>query len=106
MVAHRRNIAPMNDAPRCCAYTRVGTLCQSPAISGKARCRMHGGKGSGAPKGNRNALRHGAYTKDVIEREARVRGLCQRLRRLTSLTSKNQPANIAKPSPSSKESGQ
>ena len=96
----------MNDAPRCGAYTRVGTLCQSPAISGKSRCRMHGGRGSGAPKGNRNALRHGAYTKDVIAREVRVRGLCQRLRGLTSLTSKNQPANIAKPSPSSKESGQ
>ena len=26
------------------------------------RCRMHGGKSSGAPKGNPNALKHGNYT--------------------------------------------
>jgi uncharacterized protein YjcR len=26
------------------------------------RCRMHGGKLSGAPKGNQNALKHGNYT--------------------------------------------
>lgn len=28
---------------------------------------MHGGaKGSGAPRGNRNALKHGFYTRDAI----------------------------------------
>jgi hypothetical protein len=26
------------------------------------RCRMHGGKSTGAPKGNQNALKHGNYT--------------------------------------------
>lgn len=82
MATHARNLGPMNAAPRCGARTRAGTFCQSPAISGKSRCRMHGGKGSGAPKGNRNALRHGAYCKDVFEREVHVRGLCQRLRDL------------------------
>src|SRR6202022_947866 len=40
---------------RCLARTRRGTPCQSPAVAGKARCRMHGGAaGSGAPKGTRN----------------------------------------------------
>lgn len=30
---------------------------------------MHGGaKGSGAPKGNRNALKHGYYTREMIAR--------------------------------------
>ena len=28
---------------------------------------MHGGKGSGAPKGNRNAFKHGTYTKAAVE---------------------------------------
>lgn len=28
-------------------------------LSGKRRCRMHGGTNPGAPKGNRNALKHG-----------------------------------------------
>jgi hypothetical protein len=46
-------------APRCGARTRSGAPCRSPAIHGHQRCRMHGGKGSGAARGNRNALKHG-----------------------------------------------
>jgi hypothetical protein len=39
----------------------------SPAVSGKKRCRMHGGApGSGAPKGNSNALKHGRHTRQAI----------------------------------------
>lgn len=40
---------------------------------------MHGGKGSGAPKANRNALRHGLYTKEVLGREAKLRDIRKRL---------------------------
>ena len=59
---------PMNLAPRCLAKTRRATLCQSPAIRGKKRCRLHGGaKGSGAPKGNKNALKHGKYTSKSLK---------------------------------------
>ena len=37
---------------------------------------MHGGaKGSGAPKGNRNALKHGAYTKEALRKRAEFRDL-------------------------------
>jgi len=44
------------------------------AVRGKKRCRMHGGaKGSGAPKGNRNALQHGGYTKEARGHRARLR---------------------------------
>lgn len=47
-------------------------------VSGKARCRMHGGAaGSGAPTGNKNALRHGHYTAEAI---ARRRGLAELIR--------------------------
>lgn len=46
-------------APRCGARTRAGHPCRSPAVAGHQRCRMHGGRGSGAPRGNRNAWRHG-----------------------------------------------
>lgn len=31
------------------------------------RCRMHGGTNPGAPKGNKNALKHGLYTAEAIE---------------------------------------
>jgi uncharacterized protein YjcR len=35
---------------------------------------MHGGaKGSGAPKGNTNALKHGGYTKTAYARRAELR---------------------------------
>lgn len=73
---HRRNTAPMLASPRCGAKTRRGTACRSPAVSGKNRCRMHGGaKGSGAPKGNRNALKHGAFTAQAKLARARLREL-------------------------------
>ena len=65
---HKRNFEPMLSSPRCGARTRSGRPCNSPAVRGKKRCRMHGGaKGSGAPKGNRNALKYGMFTKVAIE---------------------------------------
>ena len=80
MSDHKRNTGPMQQAERCSARTRAGGTCKSPAVRGAARCRMHGGKGSGAPNGNRNAQRHGLYTKEVLAREAKVRELGRRLR--------------------------
>ena len=51
-------------SPRC-AKTRSGAPCKTPPVTGKKRCRMHGGAaGSGAPIGNQNALKHGRYTAD------------------------------------------
>ena len=65
--SHERAVGPMLASPRCGAKTRRGTPCLAPAVSGKRRCRMHGGAaGSGAPKGNKNALKHGQYTKRAI----------------------------------------
>src|SRR5271169_5478850 len=34
-------------APRCGARTRAGCPCRAPAIRGKLRCRMHGGRSTG-----------------------------------------------------------
>jgi glucans biosynthesis protein len=37
---------------------------------------MHGGaKGTGAPRGNQNALKHGHYTKQAIEERKNLRQL-------------------------------
>ena len=75
---HKRNTAPMLDSLRCGARTRAETPCRSPAVSGKRRCRMHGGaKGSGAPKGNQNALTHGTYTRAALRQRAGMRLLIQ-----------------------------
>jgi uncharacterized protein YjcR len=44
---------------------------------------MHGGaKGSGAPKGNHNALKHGTYTKEALQRRAALRHLLRDARKL------------------------
>ena len=54
-----------DNAPRCGAKTKTndGNPCRCPAIKGKTRCRVHGGaRGSGAPRGNANALKHGHTT--------------------------------------------
>ena len=68
---------------RCAARTRSGNPCQSPPVRGKRRCRMHGGAaGSGAPIGNKNALRHGHYTAEAIAERRAVAALI-RLSRAT-----------------------
>lgn len=73
---HARNTGPMRTSPRCGARTRKGTPCQAPAVAGKARCRMHGGaRGSGAPIGNRNALKHGMYTRESLDFQKHIRSL-------------------------------
>ena len=68
---HERNTQPMLSSPRCGAKTRSGKPCRSPAVTGKQRCRMHGGaRGSGAPKDNKNALKHGTFTRDAMRKRA------------------------------------
>jgi hypothetical protein len=70
------NTGPMLASRRCGAKTRSGKPCQSPAVQGKCRCRMHGGApGSGAPQGNKNALKLGHYTRAAIEERRRLREL-------------------------------
>nr|WP_244936735.1 HGGxSTG domain-containing protein [Methylobacterium currus] len=51
--------------------------CRSPAVSGKRRCRMHGGaKGSGAPAGSRNGnYTHGLRTREMQALRAEVRAI-------------------------------
>jgi hypothetical protein len=68
--------------PKCGARARSGSPCQSPAVSGKHRCRMHGGaRGSGAPRGERHGnYRHGLYTCEAIEERRVLRQLMREAR--------------------------
>jgi hypothetical protein len=78
---HRRNTGPMCASPRCGARTRSGTPCKSPAVRGKRRCRMHGGAaGSGARRGNQNALKYGLYTRKAIAERQQVQDLLRQSR--------------------------
>jgi uncharacterized protein YjcR len=46
------------------------------------RCRMHGGPSPGAPKGNKNALKHGLYTAEAIVRRREMSGWVRAMRAL------------------------
>ena len=68
---------------RCGAKTRSGGTCRSPTVRGKKRCRMHGGApGSGPPRGNRNARRHGLFTRAAIAERKQVQALLGEARKL------------------------
>jgi glucans biosynthesis protein len=57
----------LRERPQCGAKTRSGAPCKNAATIISRRCRMHGGAGSGAPLGNKNALKHGFFTREAIE---------------------------------------
>jgi hypothetical protein len=76
-----RNTGPMLSSPRYGAKTRSNKPCKSPAVRGKRRCRMHGGApGSGAPRGNQNALKQGQFTRQAREERRRVQNLVRQSR--------------------------
>jgi Tripartite tricarboxylate transporter family receptor len=60
--------------------TRAGTPCQSPAIRGRRRCRLHGGLSPGAPKGSQNGnYKNGEWTAEAIEERKWLRDLVRSL---------------------------
>ncbi|MES5483064.1 HGGxSTG domain-containing protein [Bradyrhizobium sp. INPA03-11B] len=83
MSGHISTTGAMLASPRCGAKTRTGGACRAPAVRGKRRCRMHGGaKGSGAPRANRNARKHGLFTRDAIAERRQIRALLGEARQL------------------------
>ena len=83
MSDHVRLTAPMLSSPRCGARIRSGGACRAPAVRGKTRCRMHGGApGSGPPRGNCNARKHGLFTRDAIAERKQVQALLGEARKL------------------------
>ena len=76
---------PMHRSPRCGARTRAGSPCRSPAMR-NGRCRLHGGLSPGAPKGNRNAFKHGRYTAEAVASRREVAALIRAMRALAGAT--------------------
>jgi hypothetical protein len=73
----------MHWAKRYGAKTRRGKPCHSPAMA-NGRCRMHGGPSLGAPKGNRNAFKHGRHTTMAIAQRREISALIRAARDLES----------------------
>ncbi|WP_375787881.1 HGGxSTG domain-containing protein [Bradyrhizobium sp. Pha-3] len=83
MSDHIRTTGAMLASRRCGAKTRTGGACRAPAVRDKTRCRMHGGaEGSGAPRANRNARKHGLFTRDAIAERREIRALLGDVRRV------------------------
>lgn len=60
-------LANLRAARRCGARNRAGQLCQCPAIRGRMRCRLHGGRSPGAPKGQANGMyKDGYFTAEAV----------------------------------------
>jgi hypothetical protein len=57
-------------------------------IAGNAngRCRMHGGTSPGAPKGNKNALKHGRYKSESTANRREIATLLRTMRALAKET--------------------
>ena len=75
-----KKLYAFDSAPRCGARTKSynGEPCRCPAVKGKARCRVHGGaRGSGAPRYNINALKHGETTSEAKAFRTEIRQTIQ-----------------------------
>ncbi len=55
----------------CGAKTRSGGTCKQPAMP-NGRCRLHGGKSTGAPKGNQNATKWGLLSKYITPEQVEI----------------------------------
>jgi hypothetical protein len=49
------------------------------------RCRMHGGMSPGAPRGNKNALKHGRYSNEAIAERRKVAELMRAIKAFRSV---------------------
>ena len=71
---------------RCGAKTRAGGVCQNPAIGGRNRCKLHGGKSTGPKTESGKARVIAAHWKDgrrSRHRLERVKKINAELRRIT-----------------------
>ena len=72
---------------RCGAKTRAGGVCQNPAIGGRNRCKLHGGRSTG-PKTEAGKARviavHWKDGRRSRARVARVKEINAELRRITN----------------------
>ena len=79
-----RRLSNLAKARRCGARTRAGHRCRQAAVTGRSRCRMHGGaKGSGGPRGDRNGnFKHGVWTRESVNLREAMRAKVREIRGL------------------------
>jgi len=95
-------------APRCGARTRAGCPCRQPAMAspggGRGRCRLHGGKSTGArtesglARVRANRLVHGARTAEIIDLRSAAARHGKTLRTLARLAKASAAPQSERPS--------
>ena len=77
---HGNTPCDIRSLPKCRARSKsTGVRCGNIAMRGKRVCHLHGGKSPGAPRGNKNALKHGHYSSaGIIERKS-VRSITKQI---------------------------
>lgn len=82
-----------NSAKRCGAKTRSSKTCKSPAML-NGRCRMHGGKSTGAPCGKAHGnYKHGRYTNNAIQCRRKGNHLLRKLELLFPIPQPSSASN-------------
>jgi hypothetical protein len=72
----KARLANLRGAERCGAKTRASCACQCPAIRDRKRCRLHGGRSTGAPKGVDNGnYKSGEFTAQAVEERQWLRSI-------------------------------
>ena len=83
---HATRFGPNWPGTRCLAKTRRGILCQSPAIGGRNRCKLHGGRSTGPRTLEGKARTIAAHTKHGRRSKAhveKIKFINAELRRIT-----------------------
>jgi hypothetical protein len=79
-------------APRCLARNRRGLPCMRPALKGKSRCNLHGGRSTGPrtavglARSRVARLSHGYYSREAADARRQVRERAQVIRGILGLT--------------------
>jgi len=71
-----KRLANLRSVRRCGARNRAGQPCRCPAIRGRLRCRLHGGRSPGAPRGEQNGnFKDGYFTCEAVKERKWVKEL-------------------------------
>jgi hypothetical protein len=81
----------LSKAPRCGARTRKGLPCASPAVRGRKRCRLHGGRSTGPrtaaglTRSRQAHWKHGRFSEEARREAAQVRELLRECKEMEGL---------------------
>lgn len=83
-LADARQTRVASHVPKQSQKQDIAMAIELPRALGEQSCpELHGGApGSGAPRGNKNALKHGRYTREAIEARRQLQGLLRQSRKL------------------------